>query len=87
MNAVTDKELDAFYGVAIDDTSVANPAIRAIRAIRAIGASDMTPMVAAVITAALASQISKSNHSHFESTHSAIEYLDDASTVLMGAAA
>lgn len=81
---VTDKQLDQFYGVAIDDTSVANPAIRAIRA---IGASDMTPMVAAVITAALASQISKSNHSHFESTHSAIEYLDDASTVLMGAAA
>ncbi len=77
----TTTELTAFYGVEQEDTSAANGVLRALRA---LSPSDLTPMVAGVIAACFASQLSASNHAHIEATQSAIEYLDDAQSLLVG---
>lgn len=78
---VSSAELNAFYGIEIEDTSAANGVLRALRA---LSPSQLTPVVASVIAASFASQLSASNHAHTDNTQAAIERLDDAQTFLIG---
>ena len=76
----TDAQLDAFYGIPVEDTTSAANGVR--NAIRAIRDYDMTEAVVAAILQTLTARLANGNSSHTDSTQAAIEFMDDAIQVL-----